>query len=60
MVPHFGSQPKRGHFHILDPFFEPMKQSELFRQNAENCAYLAECAAASQPLQLRCKRKEAA
>ena len=37
-----------------------MKQSELFRKNAENCAYLAECAAASQPLKLRYKRMEAA
>jgi hypothetical protein len=27
-----------------------MKQSDLFRQNADNCAHLAECAAASEPL----------
>ena len=37
-----------------------MKQSELFRQNAENCAYLAECAAANAPLRLRYERMEAA
>lgn len=37
-----------------------MKQSDLFRENAENCAHLAECAIASQPLHLRYKRMEAA
>ena len=36
-----------------------MKQSELFRENAENCAHLAE-SAASEPLFNRYKRMEAA
>ncbi len=36
-----------------------MKQSELFRENAENCAQLAE-SAASEPLFNRYKRMEAA
>ena len=36
-----------------------MKQSELFRENAENCAQLAE-GAASDPLFNRFKRMEAA
>ena len=36
-----------------------MKQSEIFRQNAENCAHLAE-AATSEPTFLRYKRMEAA
>jgi hypothetical protein len=36
-----------------------MKQSEIFRENAENCAHLAE-AAKSDPAFLRYKRMEAA
>lgn len=36
-----------------------MKQSELFRENAENCAHLAE-SAASEPLFNRYKRMEVA
>ena len=36
-----------------------MKQSEIFRENAENCAQLAE-AAGSEPAFLRYKRMEAA
>jgi hypothetical protein len=36
-----------------------MKQSEIFRENAENCAHLAE-AAANEPTFLRYKRMEAA
>jgi hypothetical protein len=36
-----------------------MKQSDYFRENAENCAHLAE-QAASEPLHLRYKRMEAA
>jgi hypothetical protein len=36
-----------------------MKQSEIFRENAENCAHLAE-AASSEPAFLRYKRMEAA
>jgi hypothetical protein len=36
-----------------------MKQSEIFRENAENCAHLAE-AATSDPAFLRYKRMEAA
>ena len=36
-----------------------MKQSEIFRENAENCAHLAE-SAASEPAYLRFKRMEAA
>ena len=36
-----------------------MKQSEIFRQNAENCAHLAETAA-NEPAFLRFKRMEAA
>jgi len=36
-----------------------MKQSDHFRENAENCARLAE-AATNEPLQLRYKRMEAA
>jgi hypothetical protein len=36
-----------------------MKQSEIFRQNAENCAHLAETAA-NEPACLRFKRMEAA
>jgi hypothetical protein len=35
-----------------------MRQSDIFRENAENCARLAE--AANQPLHLRYKRMEAA
>jgi hypothetical protein len=38
---------------------EAMKQSDIFRENAENCARLAE-AATNQPLHLRYKRMEAA
>jgi hypothetical protein len=38
---------------------DPMKQSEIFRENAENCAHLAE-AATSDPAFLRYKRMEAA
>lgn len=36
-----------------------MKQSEIFRENAENCAHLAE-GAANEPSFLRYKRMEAA
>ena len=36
-----------------------MKQSEIFRENAENCAHLAE-SAASEPTFNRYKRMEAA
>jgi hypothetical protein len=36
-----------------------MKQSEIFRENAENCAHLAE-SAANEPSFLRYKRMEAA
>jgi hypothetical protein len=36
-----------------------MKQSEIFRDNAENCAHLAE-GAANEPAFLRYKRMEAA
>jgi len=36
-----------------------MKQSEIFRENAENCAHLAE-SAANEPTFLRYKRMEAA
>jgi len=36
-----------------------MKQSEIFRENADNCAHLAE-GAASEPLFNRYKRMEAA
>ena len=36
-----------------------MKQSEIFRENAENCAHLAE-GAASEPIFNRYKRMEAA
>ena len=36
-----------------------MKQSEIFRENAENCAHLAE-GAASEPVFNRYKRMEAA
>ena len=36
-----------------------MKQSEIFRENAENCAHLAE-GATSEPLLNRYKRMEAA
>jgi hypothetical protein len=36
-----------------------MKQSDVFRENAENCARLAE-AATNEPLHLRYKRMEAA
>jgi hypothetical protein len=36
-----------------------MKQSEIFRENAENCAHLAE-SAANEPAFLRYKRMEAA
>jgi hypothetical protein len=36
-----------------------MKQSEIFRENAENCAHLAE-SAASEPAFNRYKRMEAA
>jgi hypothetical protein len=36
-----------------------MKQSDIFRENAENCARLAE-AATNQPLHLRYKRMEGA
>ena len=36
-----------------------MKQSEIFRENAENCAHLAE-SAHSEPAYLRFKRMEAA
>ena len=36
-----------------------MKQSEIFRENAENCAHLAE-AATNDPTFLRYKRMEAA
>jgi hypothetical protein len=36
-----------------------MKQSEIFRENAENCARLAETAT-DEPLHLRYKRMEAA
>ena len=38
---------------------EAMKQSDHFRENAENCARLAE-AATNEPLHLRYKRMEAA
>jgi len=37
-----------------------MKQSDHFRENAENCARLAEAAATNDPLHLRYKRMEAA
>jgi hypothetical protein len=53
----FASKPKRGHFLYR---MKAMKQSDLFRQNAENLAHLAECAAASRPLHLRYKRMEPA
>jgi hypothetical protein len=36
-----------------------MKQSEIYRQNAENCAYLAE-GASNEPTRQRYKRMEAA
>ena len=36
-----------------------MKQSEIFRENAENCAHLAE-SASSEPIFNRYKRMEAA
>lgn len=36
-----------------------MKQSDIFRKNAENCAHLAECAA-NEPTYHRYKRMEAA
>jgi len=36
-----------------------MKQTEIYRQNAENCAYLAE-GAANEPTRQRYKRMEAA
>jgi hypothetical protein len=36
-----------------------MKQSDIFRENAENCAHLAE-AASNEPKYLRFKRMEAA
>ncbi|WP_081851124.1 hypothetical protein [Bradyrhizobium sp. URHD0069] len=36
-----------------------MKQSDIFRENAENCAHLAECAA-NEPTYHRYKRMEAA
>lgn len=36
-----------------------MKQSEIFRENAENCAHLAE-SASNEPAFLRFKRMEAA
>ena len=36
-----------------------MRQSDIFRENAENCARLAE-AATDEPLNLRYKRMEAA
>jgi hypothetical protein len=36
-----------------------VKQSEIYRQNAENCAYLAE-EAPSEPTRQRYKRMEAA
>ena len=36
-----------------------MKQSEIYRQNAENCAYLAE-GAPNEPTRQRYKRMEAA
>ena len=36
-----------------------MKQSEIFRENAENCAHLAE-SAAGEPAYLRYRRMEAA
>jgi hypothetical protein len=36
-----------------------MKQSEIYRQNAENCAYLAEHAP-NEPTRQRYKRMEAA
>lgn len=36
-----------------------MKQSDVFRENAENCALLAE-GAASEPMRLRYKRMEEA
>jgi hypothetical protein len=36
-----------------------MKQSEIFRENAENCAHLAE-SASGEPAYLRYKRMEAA
>ena len=38
---------------------EAMKQSEIYRQNAENCAYLAE-GARDEPTRQRYKRMEAA
>jgi hypothetical protein len=38
---------------------DTMKQSEIFRENAENCAHLAE-SANSEPAYLRFKRMEAA
>jgi hypothetical protein len=38
---------------------EAMKQSEIYRQNAENCAYLAE-GAPNEPTRQRYKRMEAA
>jgi len=38
---------------------EVMKQSEIYRQNAENCAYLAEDAP-NEPTRQRYKRMEAA
>ena len=36
-----------------------MKQSEIYRQNAENCAYLAE-GSSNEPTRQRYKRMEAA
>ena len=36
-----------------------MKQSEIFRKNADNCAYLAE-GASNEPTRQRYKRMEAA
>jgi hypothetical protein len=36
-----------------------MKQAEIYRQNAENCSYLAE-GAANEPTRQRYKRMEAA
>ncbi len=38
---------------------DPMKRSDLFRQNAEMCAYFAECTVDIRPLRLRYKRLEA-
>jgi len=36
-----------------------VKQSEIFRENAEHCAQLAE-SASNEPMHRRCKRMEAA